>query len=672
MPPQAFWDEDFAAIRRTGMRIVRTFSYWNWIEPAPGKYELDDFDRFFELAHKHGLLVWFDTTLATHGAAPEWMMRRHPDMRVVSSEGQVALGRAGNAAPQGKQWHCYDHPKWQEHGEALLRTIVGRYKDAPNLLMWSVWDGVAPVSRHYGFGDGCYCENSIAAFRDWLRQRFTLDQLNERLHRRYRDWADVEPARTNHAIVEMMLWREFLYANMTSKLKWQVDVVRRIDDKHEIRGHGARYPRVWDEMSAAEVDSWGFSSPSNNFLTGDDPYRLGHTFFIADWSRSIGCGGRWWYEEIYAGMNPGSVNYRKQSTPQEISINMWLALARGAAGALLWQYRPEYLSFEAPGLSLVTSAGEPLPRLTAVEQTIKEMHLLEGQLPLAIPNVEVAVVYHDKSDMLHQLGRPECAYFSLVRDLYCALWQHNVPVDVISPQMDWSRYKVVYLPSTVVVDEPLNAKITATLQDPCGPYLIADGLLGTNAPNGRFSYDPPEGLSSLLGVRVLDYTRLTDNDIRDGANKLRLANDSFDMTGACNYVGLTPSGETRPIAWYGEEVVGIETVQRRFTWITFSLTAALGSVACDKAVIPLLKSFGIDMPVRTEGDRIIVQRARSRQGGWLLFLFNLERKAAETRVTPAWEFSEADDLLEERPLAVKEGHFATRVPAGGVKVLHVT
>src|SRR5215831_7304458 len=67
MPPQGFWDADFAAIRRAGMRIVRTFSFWNWMEPAPGRYELDDFDRMFDLAGKHGLLVWFDLTLATHG-----------------------------------------------------------------------------------------------------------------------------------------------------------------------------------------------------------------------------------------------------------------------------------------------------------------------------------------------------------------------------------------------------------------------------------------------------------------------------------------------------------------------------------------------------------------------------------------------------------------------------
>ncbi len=86
IPPQAFWEEDFAAIRKAGLRMIRTFSYWNWIEPQRGVYELDDFDRFFELAAKNDLEVDFDLTLATLCAS--------------------------GAAPQGRMVHCYDHPKW--------------------------------------------------------------------------------------------------------------------------------------------------------------------------------------------------------------------------------------------------------------------------------------------------------------------------------------------------------------------------------------------------------------------------------------------------------------------------------------------------------------------------------------------------------------------------------
>ncbi|MSO21696.1 MAG: hypothetical protein EXQ58_00270 [Acidobacteria bacterium] len=671
MPPQEFWDQDFAAIRRSGMRIVRTFSFWNWIEPQPGKYELEDFDHLFELARKHDLLVWFDLTLATHGAAPEWMMRRHPDMRVVSSDGEVALPKAGNAAPQGKQWHCYDHPKWKEYSEAFLRTVVGRYKDSPNLLMWNVWDGVATAAAHYGFPNGCYCQHSLHAYLGWLQQRFTLDQLNQRLHRRYRDWADVEPARSNAALVEAVLWREFQYEDLKEKLRWQVEVVRGIDDKHEIRGHGAHYPRYWDEMTAVEVDSWGFSAPTSNMLTSDDPYRFSTLFFATDWSRSIGRGSRWWYEEIYAGMNPGTMVYKKQTTPEEIAINLWLTLAKGGSGALFWQYRPEYMSFEAPGLNLVSLAGKPLPRLRAAERTIQEMRGLEEHLPLTTPKAETAVVYHDKSDMVHEFGGALETYRDAIRGVYRTLWQHNIPVDVISPQMDWNGYKAVYLPNMVLLDESSVAKIRATVQNPKGPHLIADGLLGTHAPNGRFSYDPPEGLSELLGVKTLDYTRLTGDDIRRGENQLRTENSSFKMTGKCNYVGLDLTGKTRAIAWYGNEVVGMETPGKRFTWFTFSLATALKNPACDQLLLSMMNSFGVEAPVKSQGDRVIIQRTKSRMGGWLLFLFNLEQKSAQIQIEPTWDFSAAEDSIEKTPLRVQAGRFGLSVVAGGVKVVYV-
>ena len=65
IPRLGVWDEDFARIQDAGFRIVRSFSYWNWMEPRPGAYELDDFDRLFDLTEKHGLSVWLDITLAT-------------------------------------------------------------------------------------------------------------------------------------------------------------------------------------------------------------------------------------------------------------------------------------------------------------------------------------------------------------------------------------------------------------------------------------------------------------------------------------------------------------------------------------------------------------------------------------------------------------------------------
>ena len=142
VPPKEFWDDDFTRIRAAGMKIIRTFPYWNWIEPAPGEYRFDDLDLLFDLSHKHGLKVWIDTLLGTHGACPEWLIRLHPDMRVVRQDGTVQTQVAGACAPQGLMIHNFDHPKWREYAERYIRAIVSRYKDHPSMLVWGTWDGI--------------------------------------------------------------------------------------------------------------------------------------------------------------------------------------------------------------------------------------------------------------------------------------------------------------------------------------------------------------------------------------------------------------------------------------------------------------------------------------------------------------------------------------------------
>ena len=178
-PKQECWDGDFARLRAAGFRIVRSHSYWNAMEPRPGQYELDDFDRLFDLAARHDLSVWMDIMLATHGACPEWLMREYPDMRVVNYRGQRAESFASGAYPQGGAMHCYDHPAWREYGGALIRHVVQRYKDRPNLLIWGLWDGINIISAWSRITDGypCYCDYTIARYKAWLRERYTLDQL---------------------------------------------------------------------------------------------------------------------------------------------------------------------------------------------------------------------------------------------------------------------------------------------------------------------------------------------------------------------------------------------------------------------------------------------------------------------------------------------------------------
>jgi len=682
-PVQAFWEEDIAAIADAGFDMIRTFSYWNWIEPEQGVYQLDDFDLFFELAEKNGLQVVFDFTLATHGACPEWMLRKYPDIRLVDNEGRVAERSAGSAMPQGSMIHCYDHPKWEEHGRQYIEAIVNRYKDAPSLGVWSVWDGINPQQ--------CYCDHSIATYRAWLRERFTLDELNERLYRRYRTWEDVQPARSDDAIVEMLLFKQFQHENLLEKLRWQVELITQLDGEHEIHAHGGHYPQSWAEVCAQEVDSWGFSCRSNNFFTSDDPYRFADQFYSARLARSMGKDGRWWYDEVYSNMYPKTWNYEKSTQPEELATILWMTVAEGGEVAQFWQYSPEYMGFEAPGLSLVGLNRLPTARLTAVTKTIKEVKSISEHLPLVVPKAEVAIVYHKWSAELAGLQEGGAAsYKEGISSLHRALWEYNIPADVISAGMDWEPYKVICLPNALLLDQQLIEKITYMMKNSPHTNFLADGLLGLNAADGVFSYDPPEGLSDLLGVKALDYSRLTERDIRIGHNLLSTDLGDFAMTQPCNYATLQPLGNTKPFATWGNEIVGIQTEDQRFTWITFGLATALaretpadvgtwspfagvarppGDALYD-LLIPFVLSRGVRRLVETSGDRVITRCCQSAMDGWLIFIFNVEETEATVELTPAFEVSSAAELLSGTELRLEDQSFTATVEPRSVSVVY--
>ena len=668
------WDADFARLRASGFRVVRSFTYWNWMEPRPGIYELDDFDYMFDLAEKHGLSVWLDIVLGTHGACPEWLTREHPDIRVVNHRGQRAEPDAGPAYPQGAMIHCYDHPAWREYGGGLLRHVVNRYKDRPSLLIWGLWDGVNLASVWHRDGDGypCYCENTIAKYKDWLRERFTLDTLNTRFSRRYRRWEDVEPPRSDQNVVEMLLYREFHYENLANHLQWMVDEVEEIDPRHEVRSHGGWSPRPWDERCARIVDSWGMSMSSNNLLTSDDPYQIADRAFSFDWSRSAGRNGRWWNEEIYAGMSRGGVTWKKQSDPRELTTLLWMTLACGAAGTMFWQYRPEYLSFESPGYNLVALDGEPTPRFDAAAHAIAQIEGIAEHLPLECPRADVGIVYHPESQELFSYNGESDRFLADLRGVYRTLWTHGISAEVITPRMDWSEYRLLFLPNVTLMDAETQERIEQTLQENPETHLVAEGSFGMYSADGQSSYRPPEGFADRFGVRVADFSAVTPHDIECGRNIVETTYGQATIQTPCGYAILEPRNDTRSLASLSGDTVAVQTRDQRFTWFGFTLSAGFGDVGQPDLVLGLADEFGVQPSVSVEGDHVVLIMRKSRRGGWLLFAFNLEQRQAHITLRPKWKTSHARNLLAHRDVPITDDTFQITIEPWEVAVIHCT
>ena len=101
-----------AILTNLGVKHIRLVSYWNDIEPTPGKYDFSELDWEFQQANLAGAKV----TLSVGLRQPRW-----PECHVPS-------------------WINTDAPEsqWEPQLETFMRTVVNRYKNNPALQSYQV------------------------------------------------------------------------------------------------------------------------------------------------------------------------------------------------------------------------------------------------------------------------------------------------------------------------------------------------------------------------------------------------------------------------------------------------------------------------------------------------------------------------------------------------------
>jgi hypothetical protein len=349
---------------------------------------------------------------------------------------------------------------------------------------------------------------------------------------------------------------------------------------------------------------------------------------------------------------------------------LWMTLVGGAAGTMFWQYRPEYLSFESPGYNLMALDGAPTPRFEAVTRAVSQIEAMSDHLPLDCPKAEVAVVYHPESQELFGLDGENDRYLADVRGAYRTLWTHGIPADVVTPNMDWSRYRLILLPNLALMTEEARSRIERTLADQPDTRIVAEGSFGMYQMNGASSYGPPEGFADILGARVADLSRVTDLDIARGRNVLQTSYGSVVLDTECGYAVLEPTGDSEAVATLDGQTVGVRTADGRFTWLGLTLSAGFGDVASPLLTLGLAADAGISAPVSVEGDRVVPVVRDSRKGGRIIFAFNIESTEAHTTLKPQWSVASATDLLTGAPVPLDDGVIHVTIPPWELAVIY--
>ena len=312
---------------------------------------------------------------------------------------------------------------------------------------------------------------------------------------------------------------------------------------------------------------------------------------------------------------------------------------------MFWQYRPDYVSFESPGYNLISLDGNPTERFKAVSNAISQIDSLSEHLPLSIPKAEVALVNHQFSHELFSYNDEGDRFLSDLRGTYRTLWEYGIPVDIVTPKMDWTDYKLVIIPNLALMTDEAANRISATLKQNVSTSLVAEGNFGLYADNGLSSYNPPEHFSETFGVRISDFSRITEEEIDRENHFLKTKYGQIQLTSSFGYAVLEPKGKTKIIAHYKENPIAIQTDDNRFTWYSTTFSEGFGDVGSKDLLLGLINENEIHIPLEVTGDKLITLVRKSERGGNLVFLFNIEETKAITVIKPNWEYNDIEDKL---------------------------
>lgn len=534
--PRATWAEDFKLMQQAGMTsaTVGVFS-WVSLQPAEDQFTFDWLDEVMDGLYSHGI----HAVLATPSAAqPAWISQAYPDVLPVDANGvRRHHGRRVN--------YCPNSPSYRRFSAAIAQKLAERFKNHPALMLWH-------ISNEYGAT--CYCDTCAAKFREFLQAKYkTLDELNHRWWTRfwghtYTDWSQIEPPFANGETSihgQTLDYRRFMsHSNLECFIN-ERDVIRPITPEIPITTNlmGAFKPldyRLWaKEMDVISWDCYPLPTADASDIA-----------FMHDLNRGLKDGKPFLLmEQTPSSQNWQAVNALKR--PGVLRLWSYLAVAHGADSVMYFQWRRGRGSWEKLHTAVVEHSGRDNTRVfKEVSQIGKELMALGGNVVGAGTDAKVALLFDwDNWWALDEASGPiaDKKYIATIQKHYRAFFRKNIPVDMVFPDSDFSKYEVLIAPMMYMVKAGVADKIQQMVKR--GGSFVTTYFSGVvDETDLAFEIGYPGPLHDVLGIHVEEIDAL----FPDKGNTIVMA----DRSGAyeCNHLAdLVVMGGATVLATFGSD-----------------------------------------------------------------------------------------------------------------------
>jgi beta-galactosidase len=509
--PREVWEEDMRLFKLAHIDVA-TLPVFSWakLQPEEDRYDFGWLDEVLDLMGRNSIYACLATSTAAH---PAWMARKYPDVLRVDFEGRKRrFGRRHNSCPNS--------PTFRHYSVRLAEKLAERYKDHPTLVAWH-------VSNEYG--GYCYCDNCAAAFRVWLKERYgTLEELNRRWNsafwnHTFFDWEEIVPpnALSEHYSPDSTAFQaisldycRFQSDSLLECYRLEYEAIKRHSPDVLVTTNLMHRFKQLDYFKWAkylDIVSWD-SYPQNDQNLAD--YAMWH-----DLMRGLKRGQPFMLME----QTPSQVNwaaYCGLKRPGVLRLWSYQAVAHGADTVMYFQLRQSLGSLEKFHGAVIAHAGHEHTRVfREVSELGRELAALNDAVIDGRTEARVAILFDwENWWALEYSAGPskDLKYLPQVEKYYRALWQQNIPVDFVSPEMELDKYAVLVAPVAYLLQPGYAAKVEAFVARG-GTFLTTfmSGLVDENdrvVPGGY-----PGELRKVTGVWVEEFDPLfpgMQNEIR--------------------------------------------------------------------------------------------------------------------------------------------------------------
>lgn len=497
--PEETWKEDMRLFKLAGINII-TVPVFSWakLQPDEEHYSFSWLDKLMDMALENGISVCLATSTA---AQPAWMSKKYPDMLPVDFNGR-------RRKHGGRVNFCPNNGKYQELSAALAGKLAERYAQHPALTVWH-------IANEYG--TYCYCDTCAAEFRQWLKKRYiTIEKLNSVWNMSF--WG--------HTLYD---WEEIEVPSGLNEM-WQAPE----GDRTYFQGIALDYKRFMSEASLecyrGEYDAirrYSLNIPITTNLMGTfkplDYFRWAEHMDIVSWdnypSLDANPGNVALRHDLMRGLKDGQPFMLMEQTPSQQNwqpynslkrpgvMRLWSyqAVAHGADTVMFFQLRRSIGACEKYHGAVIEHAGHENTRVfRECAKLGEELESLGDSLTGTRIQARAAIIFDWENWWAIELSSGptiQLKYEAQIEKYYRTFYKANIPVDIIRPEADLSKYDIVIAPVLYMVKTGMTAKLEAFVQKG-GTFITTffSGIVNENDIVTLGGY--PGELCKLLGIWV--------------------------------------------------------------------------------------------------------------------------------------------------------------------------